>query len=272
MTPPLGSITGTRLLDALDPCRIFVRSGLTADPWQAEVLRLRPKRALLGWGRQIGKTVCISALALSQAFWRPRSLTLVTAFNQDKSKALVEKAMALYKPFEDEFPLVVDSTERKVFANGSAIQALPGLSASARGPTAHLVIIDEAAWTTPQLKAVISQTLATTDGPLIAMSTPPENPAGWWWDAWTKGGTFGGEDAVEGAKGDGWYRSWVPSTKCPRINPEFLARTLIEDGELAYARECLCEFPSLGEFSSNQPISPAVINAVGVVPPKEFFG
>lgn len=267
-----GDVTASRLLDALDPCRIFARSGLTPDPWQAKVLRLRPKRALICWGRQTGKTYTFSALALSQAFWRPGTLTLVTAFNQDKSKALVEKAMTLYKPFKEEFPLMVDSTERKVFRNGSAIQALPGLAESSRGPTAHLVLMDEAAWTTTRLKAIISQTLATTDGPLVAMSTPPEEPMGWWWSAWTSGGIFGGEDAIEGARGDGWYRSFVPSTRCPRISPEFLERTQVEDGELAYQRECLCEFPQPGEFTSNQPISPAVVQAVDIVPPDAFFG
>ncbi len=263
--------TASRLLDAIDPVRIFERNGLTPDPWQEAILRRRPQQALICWGRQAGKSLTFGALACWWALYRPGSQVLLASFNQNKAKDLLAKATELWKPFEEKFPLESSSTEHAEWKNGSTILALPAKPDAARGPRANVVILDEAAWTTAELKAVITQTLATTNGPLYAISTPPPEPIGWWWSAWTKGGTLDAKAAVEEA-GDRWIRSLVPSTECPRISADFFERVREDDGPSVFARECLCEFPEMGQFTSNTPISPHLVDAVQTVGADSFFG
>jgi hypothetical protein len=245
-------------LAGIDPCEIFYRNGYTPDPWQEELLRLRPVAALVCWGRQTGKTLCVSALCLSQALFRAPSLVLISSHNQTKSKEMLKKVMTLYKPYEQEIPLVVDSTEEKAFANGSRIIALPGTPESPRTYTAHLAVLDEASWTANGLRDSLVFVLATTNGPLIAMSTPPEEPFGWWWSAWTQAGALDAQQAVN-AK-DEWFRTMVPSTKCPRVRPELLEREK-SINPTAYAREVECKFPEFQKFSGNRPFSPEVVKA-----------
>jgi len=50
---------------ALDPALIGERVGLTLDPWQSELIRTQPKRALLLAARQSGKSTATALLALS---------------------------------------------------------------------------------------------------------------------------------------------------------------------------------------------------------------
>lgn len=264
------SLTATRLADAIDPCRILERNWIAPDPWQTEILRSQPRRALVCWGRQSGKSTTFAASALHTAFYRPGTLTILASFNHDKAKDLLARAMALYKPYEDEFPLTAETTEHAMFANGSEILTIPARPGSARGPTAHKVILDEAAWTSETLLSEVLYTLSTTNGPLIALSTPPEQPRGWWWATWTKGGEVGAEEAVGLA--DGWTRSLVPSTKCPRISAEFLDAALELDGPLRFQREVECRFPDLASFGTDRPITMDLVQRVTEVPPDAFGG
>ena len=49
---------------ALDPALLMARCGLEPDPWQAELLREQPKRALLLCCRQSGKSTTTAVLGL----------------------------------------------------------------------------------------------------------------------------------------------------------------------------------------------------------------
>lgn len=243
-----GSWAASTLLEAIDPCQIFVRNGRTPYDYQTWLLRNRPHRGLVCWGRQSGKSSAVSALVLSQAFYRAPSLIVVSSFAERQSKELLLKAMELYQPFASEFPLVVDAKNEKGFANGSRIVALPGKADSARSLSgAALVVLDEAWWTTDELRVAIDPLISTVDGDLIAMSTPGESPEGWWWATWTHGGRYGAEEAVEAAAGDGWVRTYVPSSRCPSITPEYLAAAradLERIGRLVeFEREYNCRFP-----------------------------
>jgi hypothetical protein len=245
------SRTASTWLDHADPCRIFTRNGLTPDPWQIEILRRRPQRALVCWGRQVGKSLAFGALALHTALFRrrlrrdpavrPQPYVLIASFKHEKAKELLAKAMSLYKPYRDQFPIVAETTERVAFAHGGIIQTIPATPDAARGPAADLVILEEAALTSRELRSTILYTLSTTNGPLYAISSAPEKPAGWWWEAWTQSGKYGGEDALMAR--DGWHRTFMRSDRCPRITPDFLESALRDDGPEAFGRECLCEFP-----------------------------
>lgn len=54
---------------ALDPALLGKRVGLLLDPWQAELLRERPKRALLLCARQTGKSTVAALCAIHTALY-----------------------------------------------------------------------------------------------------------------------------------------------------------------------------------------------------------
>ena len=255
------------LLDGLDPCRIFTRNGRTPYPYQVTLLRNRPHRGLVAWGRQSGKSSAVSALVLAQAFYRAPSLVVVSSFAERQSKELLLKAMELYRPFASEFPLVVDAKNEKAFVNGSRIVALPGKADSARSLSgASLVVLDEAGWTTDELRVAIDPLLSTLDGDLIAMSTPPELADGWWWRTWTQNGRLCAEEAVTRAD-DGWVRTWVPSTECPSISAEYLAAARVDFERMGklreFEREYLCRFPdATGDTDNPRPFTAEILDRV----------
>ena len=238
------TITAGRLLDAIDPCVVFRRNGLTPDPWQVELLRAMPRMSLVCWGRQVGKTTCLAALALHRALYRPGSRVLLASFNHDKAKEMLGKAADLYAPWQTEVPLESQTTEHLAFRNESQIDAIPARPTAARGPTARLVVLDEAAWTSYELFSTIFPTLMRTGGTLVATSTPPERPTGWWWEAWTKSGEVPGEEAADRLS-DLWLRSFIPSTASPYATPEHLEQARAIMAPEDYAREYECRFPSL---------------------------
>ena len=55
---------GLDLGRALDPVLLAIDAGITPDDWQAEVLRLQPRRTLLLCARQTGKSTVSALLAL----------------------------------------------------------------------------------------------------------------------------------------------------------------------------------------------------------------
>ncbi len=267
-------LTAARLRDSIDPCSILRRNGIVPFTYQKSILRASPKRALVCWGRQSSKSTTWAAWALHRALYRPGTLTIMASFNHDKAKELLARAMALYEPFENEFPTKAETTEKVVFQHPggvvSEIRTIPARPGSGRGPTAHALILDEAAWTTETLLSEILYSLSTTDGPLIALSTPPEQPQGWWWATWTKGGELDAKEAT--TLNDGWLRSLIPSTDCPLIRQDFLDAALELDGPLRYSREVLCEFPTLSSFSGDRPISKDLVDAIDQVAPDTFDG
>ena len=73
----------------------------------------------------------------------------------------------------------MQSILRAEFANGSRILALPGTEKTVSGyAAADLVVIDEAARVEDDLLAAIRPMLATSNGRLIALTTPAEKGAG----------------------------------------------------------------------------------------------
>jgi hypothetical protein len=114
-------------------------------------------------------------------------------------------------------------------ANSSRIISLPGNEGTIRGySSASLVIVDEAARVGDEMMAAIRPTLATTNGRLIAMSTP-WGKRGWWHKEWILGG-------------DSWTRFSLRAEDSPRISKEFLAEEERALGPFLYRQEYLCEF------------------------------
>ena len=117
---------------------------------------------------------------------------------------------------------------RAEMANGSRILALPGSETTVRGySAADLIVIDEAARVEDSLLQAVSPMLATSQGRLVALTTPA-GKRGWFYEAWISDSP--------------WHRVKVPASMCPRISQEFLEEELRELGASRFSEEYQLEF------------------------------
>jgi hypothetical protein len=69
--------------------------------------------------------------------------------------------------------------------------------------------------------------LAISGGRLLALSTP-NGQRGWFYRAWSEG--------------EGWHKTTIPASQCPRISAEFLAEERRSMTAVQFASEYECEF------------------------------
>jgi hypothetical protein len=203
--------------------------GFEPDTWQADVLTSPARKRLLCCTRQGGKSTTTAIGALYEAVYEPGSLALLLSPSQRQSGELFRKVMQLYHACSLPLPTIsAESVLRLELDNGSRVIALPGSESTTRGySAATLVVIDEAARVPDPLIAAVRPTLATTNGRLIALTTP-QGKRGWFHEQWTKG--------------VGWERTLVTASECPRISAEFLEDERRELGEFVYTQEYECQF------------------------------
>lgn len=202
-------------LDAHEPevvlpaSEFAVAMGLTPDHWQRVAFESTSRKLLFNCCRQSGKSTTAAVLAVHEAAYRPGALALMLAPSLRQSGELFRKCLQLLKGADlDLPPIIAESALRCELGNGSRIIALPGSEATTRGySAATLVVIDEAARVDDALIAAVRPALATTNGRLIAMSTPAGR-RGWFYLEWTSGA--------------GWERTSITADECPRISREFL--------------------------------------------------
>jgi len=216
------------LARALDPVILGQDCGIAPDPWQADLLRSRPKRALLLCARQTGKTTTTALAALDCALQRPSALVLVVSPSQRQSAEMLRTITRMHALLEGVPVLNAESALKAELRNGSRILALPGTEKTIRGfAAADLVIIDEASRVEDELLTAVRPMLATSDGRLIALTTPA-GKRGWFYEAWI------GDDS--------WHRVKVSAQQCPRISQSFLDEELRELGAQRFSEEYVLEF------------------------------
>jgi hypothetical protein len=226
---------------ALDPVLLATDCELTPDPWQARLLRDRPRRSLLLCSRQSGKSTVTALMALWTAIFEAPSLVVLFSPSQRQSAELFRCVMQLHAKLQGAPRLNAESVLKAEMENGSRILALPGTEKTVRGyAKADLVVIDEAARVEDELLAAVRPMMATSEGGgrLIALTTPA-GKRGWFFEAWT--GT------------ENWTRIRVTAEDCPRISKEFLAEELRELGAQRFSEEYGLEFldPDEAVFSSD---------------------
>ena len=232
MSAPLaGPISNLAL--QLDPCLVMTRSGLTPDPWQAELIRDTENWWLLLCTRQGGKTQGISALALATALNRKGALVLILTPSERQSKEVLRCVSQYYLALYGA-PIRSDAiTALKIaLPNGSRIIALPGSSERTvrvfAGVT--LLLVDEAARVEDALFHSVTPMLATSGGRMVCATTP-----------WFQRGFFFNEWKNAG---DAWKRITITADACPRISREFLAREKRSKPHHWYMQEYFCKWGS----------------------------
>jgi len=152
--------------------------GIRHTPYQTKFLTSSSKRIVLRWPRQSGKTHSLAAYAIWYATTHPKTTTLIVAPSQRQSMMVNEDVQNLI----DGAPRRIRSALLRLrtrttnhFRNGSKIVALPNSENLLRGYTAHLIILDEAAFFRNDeeiFQYILTPMLATTGGKMIVSSTP----------------------------------------------------------------------------------------------------
>jgi len=159
---------------------VFARDffGFNAKDYQAEFLRDQGKRIVLRWSRQVGKTTCIALRAIWFALTNQKTLTIIVAPTLRQSMIVSDRIQDfLFSLPKDKEKSLVDRVQRTTirFKNGSRVIALPNNPQMLRGYTANEIICDESAFFKEDelvFFSVLYPMLSTTDGTLIASSTP----------------------------------------------------------------------------------------------------
>jgi hypothetical protein len=87
---------------ALDPVLFARACGIEPDGWQQELLRDRPRKALLNCSRQSGKTTTTAIIALEIAINQPGSLVIIGAPAQRQSTEMLRKVRELHSQLDGE--------------------------------------------------------------------------------------------------------------------------------------------------------------------------
>jgi len=222
------------LARAFDPALLMRDVGIEPDPWQAQLLRQRPKRCLMLCSRQSGKTEAALHLGLWTSIYEPGSLVLIVSPSQRQSGEVFRRLLLAYTKLEGAPKLAQESALRAQLANGSRIIALPGSEKTVRGYAgARMILLDEAAQVDDALLGAVRPMMATVDGSLIALSTP-FGQRGWFYEAWTEGG-------------EEWTRVRVSAAECPRLSEAFLAGEMKALGPQVFRQEYMLEFVASDE-------------------------
>lgn len=223
---------------------------IVLDEWQKKILEEKGDICLCS-GRQVGKSQIIGIKAAEHAINNPNNVVIIGA-------ALARQASHIFWMVKDylfeNYPKQIKGRPTLAYLelkNGSQIRCLPvgddGLGI--RGFTAHVLIIDEAAFVNPKAWSGIRPVLATTKGQLILLSTP-----------------FGTEGYFADCfKNPRFYKDHVSSEDCPRITKEFLAEEKRTMTKLQYQQEYLGLFVGgIQRFFPDE-----LIDKVCTIPPNE---
>ena len=228
---------GLRFCD--DPV-FFAETVLSFSPfsYQAEILRDKAKRVVACLGRQSGKTATIGVKAIHFAYTCPKTTTLIVSPSLRQSIILFDRILG----FIYSNRVLAASVKRKTrtiiqLSNGSQIIALPCSAHRLRGHTAHMIIVDEAAFVPDDVVvSILNPMLATTDGVLILLSTP-----------------WGRNHFYKAFMDSDFSVHKVKSSECPLISSEFLKKQREFMTKEAYLREYEAEFveASTSYFTQN---------------------
>jgi hypothetical protein len=227
-----------QLAHALDPVKFAEACGITCDSWQAGLLRSDAKRALLLCSRQSGKSTACALASLHTALFAA-GLVVIVSPSQRQSGEMIRTI----RGFIGHLGLKLDESALKIeFDGGGRIVALPGSERTVRGlSAASLVIIDEASRVDDELLVATRPMLATTNGRLIALTTPAGR-RGWFYEAWHSD--------------TDWLRIKVSASDCGRISAEFLREELKVLGAQRFSEEYQLAF-----IDNNEAVFPSAIIA-----------
>lgn len=211
--------------------------GVDLDDWQYDLVRAHGAELVL-CSRQSGKSHSVAIRALHELLYRPNAMIVAASPTEDQSKELFRRLTGFYDAVPGAPRAVTRNTTELELETGARCCAVPGSERTIRSKSAvTLLIIDEASRIEDSLISAVSPMLATTDGDLIALTTP-FGKRGWFYEQWRNG--------------DGYHRTKKTAADCPRISQAFLDKEKKRLGPLMFSQEYECQFidPGASAFSS----------------------
>ena len=197
------------------------------SPKQAEVLDVDARYLILCCNRQWGKTTTIALKALHRALTIPNQAIVIISRTKAQAGILIERACLFAARLGHKIRRVLGHQFSLKLSNGSQIFAVAHTTDTSVGPTADVLIVDEAALVKDQVYFSVSPFTARTRGAIWLMSTP-RRPAGFFYNIWKS------EDTR-------WHKVFSTVADCPDIDPGFLEMQKNAD-EIKYGQDFLCEF------------------------------
>ncbi len=115
--------------------------------YQTDVLEKiwRNQRILIHWGRQLGKSMCVSLFLAFLTRWKPGLQALVLSFREDQSKLVLRMLRGFLVKHED--PSYAEniqfaSAKHLILRNGGRVEAMPSGQVS-RGFSPDVFVLDE---------------------------------------------------------------------------------------------------------------------------------
>jgi len=166
-----------------DPKRFFEQVfGFTPYRYQLELFDLFEKNQFLAvrWSRQTGKSFIVSALLLKYAYENANSYIAIVGPSWRQTRLNLRRMSGFCRKLPQQ-GIRIQKT-RLSLPNGSVIEAFPNNPDTIRGPTFKIVWIEEANFipNDQDLYDAILFTLGTTNGKLIATSTPFNSDSLFW--------------------------------------------------------------------------------------------
>jgi phage FluMu gp28-like protein len=157
--------------------------GFTPYRYQLELADLFEKNQFTAvrWCRQSGKSFSVSALLLKYAWEHPDSYVAIVGPSWRQTKLNIRRMGGFCRKLPVQQGLHVQKT-RITLPNGSMIEAFPNNPDTIRGPTFKVIWIEECNFVPndEELYDAILFTLGTTNGKLIATSTPWNTDSLFW--------------------------------------------------------------------------------------------
>lgn len=210
-------------------------------------------------GRRWGKTESVAVETAALAVLYPALRQLIVAPTLDQARILFDRTtelLTLWSQAQGGALQVRYTPYPRVRVNEGEIQARSAhrSAQSLRGRSAHRIVVDEAAYLTPEvIPRVLLPMLADTEGQLVLLSTPFGRNHFWEW-------------FVRGQSGDEWCCSFrFPTATNPLISNQFLQMQrhmlserqfaieyeaqFVDDASAVFAQEAIeaCVQPQLGE-------------------------
>jgi hypothetical protein len=200
---------------------------LDLDDWQRDFVRAKGAQLLLA-SRQSGKSFCVAVRACHDLIFRPESMIIAASPTEEQSKELFRRLTGFYDRVDGAPKAVTRNTTELELSTGARCCAVPGSERTIRSKSAvTLLIIDEASRIEDSLISAVTPMLATTDGDLIALTTP-FGRRGWFYEQWQSG--------------KGYIRTKRTARDCPRISKQFLEKELDRLGPLMFSQEYECQW------------------------------
>ena len=204
------------------------------DPIQTDLLTTTSPYVLLNCHRQWGKTTLTALRALHQAISLPQQQIVVISPTLRQSRLLTHRCRDFARLLKQDIATDGTNPLSLVFPNGSLILPLPAHPDHARGWSANLLIIDEAARVPDEVFSAVTPLIAATQGHLWLLSTPRG-----------KRGFFYRESTARQSPTHPWFRLSAPAAgphASGRLPADFLAAEQSRKTSLQFAEEYLCHF------------------------------